>query len=295
MLLSPEINRSEVGMLSRLEGRSRHLLCGALGMCCALALAVHPARAQQREQRPVFQLDPVGDSTYLAGTFLVAATCEALIDTGEIEAQAPDAESELIFIDAWIAKRDSASLRHAQTSDLGVVAVMAWAITDTVFAGVGKRPDSALTYLTLYLESGITTWVISNLFKLAVRRPRPRAYIELRETGSVTPDTQESLSFYSLHTAMAATLAATATYMAFTRDDPEWVRWVILGGSIIATSIVGVGRILSGAHFTTDVLGGLGAGVAVGVLVPHLHRAAPVRVVPNVERGGGTLSVVGRF
>ena len=59
-------------------------------------------------------------------------------------------------------------------------------------------------------RSATTTWLICNLFKMAVRRPRPRAYIELRETGSVSPGTQEALSFYSLHTALAATLASTA-------------------------------------------------------------------------------------
>lgn len=272
-----------------------HALAG-FALACGLAAA--PALAQDaRQGEPVFELDPVADSVSLAGTLLVAATSEAIISTGEIEAQLPDDESELLGIDAWAADRDSASLRGAQTSDLGVVAVTAWALVDTTLAGLGKRPDSLLTYGTLYIESASVTWFVANLFKIAVRRPRPRAYIELRETGEVTPKTQEALSFYSLHTAMAATLGATASYLAFTREGPAWEKWLVLVGSIAATTVVGVGRMLSAAHFTTDVLAGLGAGVAVGVLIPHLHRVSSVRLTASAgENGrGGTLGIYGAF
>ena len=112
----------------------------------------------------------------------------------EIEAQLPDNQAELLAIDRWVAERDSAALHGAQASDTGVLVAGAWAIVDTVLAGFGKRPDSALTYGTLYAESLSTTWFLCNLTKMAVRRPRPRAYIELRETGSVSPETQEALS-----------------------------------------------------------------------------------------------------
>lgn len=263
----------------------------------ACALFTTPARAQHvpDEQDPVFEIDPVGDSVFLGGTLLVAAAGEAIIATGEIEAQLPDDEAELLAIDEWAAERDSAALRGAQTSDIGALATGVWAVVDTTLAGLGKRPDTALTYGALYAESATTTWLICNLFKMAVRRPRPRAYIELRETGSVSPGTQEALSFYSLHTALAATLASTASYLAFTRPGPAWEKWLVLGGSIAATSVVGVGRILTAAHFTTDVVAGVGAGVAVGVLVPHVHRVSPVRIVPTVDQNGGTLGVQGTF
>jgi|SoiMethySBSTD1v2_1073268.scaffolds.fasta_scaffold00796_23 PAP2 superfamily protein len=264
---------------------------------CACALAPASALAQEQEQRktPVFELDPVADSVFFGGTLLVAATSEAIIATGEIEAQLPDDSAELIFIDEWAAKRDSASLRGAQTSDIGVLATAAWAITDTTLAGFGKRVDSALTYGTLYAESATTTWMLCNLFKIAVRRPRPRAYIELRETGSVTPGTQEALSFYSLHTAFAATLASTASYLVLTRDAPALEQWLVVGGGTAATLVVGGGRILTAAHFTTDVIAGVGAGVMVGVLVPHLHRVTPLKLTTSVEHDGGTIGVAGTF
>jgi membrane-associated phospholipid phosphatase len=262
---------------------------------CALSTVPAHAQDERDDRSPVFELDPVGDSVFFGGTFLVALTSEAIIATGEIEAQLPDDEAELLAIDEWAAKRDSASLRGAQTSDVGVLATAAWAIADTTLAGLGRRPDAALTYGTLYVESATTTWFVCNLFKIGVRRPRPRAYIELRETGSVSPGTQEALSFYSLHTALAATLASTATYLAFTRPGLAWERWLVLGGSIAATGVVGVGRILTAAHFTTDVVAGVGAGIATGVLVPHLHRISPVRILPSADRHGGTLGIYGTF
>ncbi|HVJ17279.1 MAG TPA: phosphatase PAP2 family protein [Polyangiaceae bacterium] len=253
------------------------------------------ANAQGTQRQPVFELDPIADSVFLGGTLLVAATSEAIIGTGEIEAQLPDDEAELLKIDRWAAEKDSAALKGAQASDTGVLVIASWAIVDTTLAGFKQRPDSALTYGTLYLESAITTWCISNLFKMAVRRPRPRAYIELREKGSVSDETQEALSFYSLHTAMAASVASTATYLAWTRPGPAWEKWLVLGGAVTATSVVGVGRMLSAAHFTTDVIAGLGAGVAIGTLVPHVHRIAPVTISSTVDSHGGTVGVQGEF
>lgn len=269
---------------------TRMLLLAGLAIC----LWASSATAQQAGDRgPLFQIDPIVDTAFTTGVLGVAMMGEAFISTGEIEAQVPDDEAELLGIDAWIAQRNSASLRAAQVSDIGVYVAAAWAATDTALAWLGNRQDAGLTYFVIYAQSAATTWFVANIFKMAVRRPRPRAYIELRQVGEVTPATQEALSFYSLHTAMAASLGSTATYIAFARNAPAWERWTILGGTVAATAVVGVGRMLSGAHFTTDVLGGLAAGASVGILVPHLHRVAPVKVAATGLPGGGALSVYG--
>ncbi|HEY8943306.1 MAG TPA: hypothetical protein VIM73_03545, partial [Polyangiaceae bacterium] len=155
----------------------RDLSLGAYVLAGVLWVA--PASAQQEPHHPpAFRLDPVADGAFIGGTLVVTFMLEAIIGTGEIEAQLPDDEAELLPIDRWAAERDEASLGAAQASDLGVLAVAAWAVTDTVLAGVEHRADPALTHAALYVESATTTWFISNLFKIAVRRPRPRAYIE---------------------------------------------------------------------------------------------------------------------
>ena len=259
------------------------------------SLVSFPVEASDPDAKPAFQLDPAMDSVFIVGALLAAASSEALITTGEITIQFPTHRRQLLGIDAWVAQRERGSLRGAETSDVAVLVAMGWSIADIGLAALNPRPDSALTYAVLYLQSGITTWMLSNLFKLAVRRPRPQAYIELRESGTIDERTQQYLSFYSLHTAVAASLAATATYLAFTRNGPEWEKWLVLGGAIVVTSVVGLGRLLAAAHFTTDVLAGLGAGAVVGTLIPHLHRASPVTLAASADKTGGTLTLVGRF
>jgi hypothetical protein len=72
----------------------------------AYALTAPPAAAQtSAERRPVFRLDPVADSALFGGTLVIAAMSEAIIATGEIEAQLPDEQAELVAIDRWAAER----------------------------------------------------------------------------------------------------------------------------------------------------------------------------------------------
>jgi hypothetical protein len=96
-------------------------------------------------------------------------------------------------------------------------------------------------------------------------------------------------SFYSLHTALAATLSATAGYISIVREDPAWQRWLVILGGVAATSVTGLGRIFSGAHFTTDVVVGTVMGAGVGLLVPHLHRREPqVQATPWTDGHDGS-------
>ena len=94
---------------------------------------------------------------------------------------------------------------------------------------------------------------------------------------------------------MTASVGATASYLALTRPGPTWEKWLVVGGSIAATSVVGVGRMLSAAHFTTDVIAGAGAGIAIGTLVPHVHRTSPVSIAAAFAGDGATLGLHGAF
>jgi undecaprenyl-diphosphatase len=256
-----------------------------------LALTAAPARAEE----PVFEVDPVVDGALVGSTAFIGLATEVIVATGELNAQTPDLSAELFVIDRWVLDRDSSELHGTNASDLGVAAAATWAIADTTLAAFGERPDSAATYGMLYLESATITWVITNMFKLAARRPRPRAYIELRENGAVSKQTQDDLSFYSLHTALTASIGATASYLALTRDGPAWEPWLVVGGSILATAVVGGGRAFAGAHFVTDVLVGLAVGTAIGLLVPHFHRRSPMSLTASAEQGAGSLMLADDF
>jgi undecaprenyl-diphosphatase len=153
----------------------------------------------------------------------------------------------------------------------------------------------------MYAETISLTEMLTDITKIAVRRPRPIDYVNCYP---LTPANQANcsgtdlqLSFYSGHAATTAAITATATYLAFSRSGPRSVRpWLTLGIGTAITGFVSYERVRSGNHFPTDVIAGAMAGAAVGVLVPHLHRhkeeAPPVWIgVAPAPGGGGSVTL----
>ena len=103
---------------------------------------------------------------------------------------------------------------------------------------------------------------------------------------------------------VTATVASTATYLAFVRS-PNLIRPLItLGVGLGATVYTSYERVHSGAHFPTDVIAGAVAGAGIGVIVAHLHRSEDVKqrriwvgFAPETTRGGegGTAQLGGVF
>jgi membrane-associated phospholipid phosphatase len=145
----------------------------------------------------------------------------------------------------------------------------------------------------IILESVLGALGSSSVASLASRRPRPYVYGELapldkRMSGDA------GLSFFSGHTA-STTAAVVSLYSTLRRLYPGsvWPSWALAFGSgLVAT--VGVGRILGGHHFPSDVLAGAAAGASMGVLVPALH-GVPIRVIPVASEHGPVLSAMGTF
>ena len=95
-------------------------------------------------------------------------------------------------------------------------------------------------------------------------------------------------------------MAATATYLAFSRSPRTARPWLTLGVGALAAALVDVGRVRAGAHYPTDVIAGTTAGIGIGVLVPHLHRAEdvtrrPVWIGTQPVSGGSSLTLSGSF
>jgi len=152
------------------------------------------------------------------------------------------------------------------------------------------------------------TWSLTNLAKIAFRRPRPLAYQEQQrlydeygpENAPNIIDTGSALSFFSGHASITASVASAATYLAFARSPHTARPWVTLGLGGLATALTSVGRVRAGKHFPTDVIAGSMVGIGIGILVPHLHRAddakqRPVWVGAAPSPGGGAVSVGGSF
>ncbi len=276
------------------------MLVGAIAMLTWMA--VLPA-ATSTTSAPRFTIDPVGDSALLAGTSAFALVLELITSTGELKAQAPGDPNALLPIDRPIAEASPSTGPHGTISTVLVGAAFVYVLADTVRAGLSDTQESFITDFTLYAESAVFNLAMTDLVKIAVRRPRPVAYQQLRVNGMVEPGTDSALSFYSGHTSMTAALSATAAYLAFARDPEGIEGWLVAGGGLALTALVGVERVLAGAHFPTDVIAGAIAGGSMGTMVPYLHRVhgdsavtSSIRVSGFTGENGATgLSIFGAF
>jgi len=241
-----------------------------------------------------FAIDPLADGTVIGASLAFGILLEVIVRTGELRPQEPGDPSVLLGIDRPFALKDDYKDKSDLLSDIGIALAGTYAAVDITLTAFLDRGESPLAYGFMYLETAAINLALQNLVKIAVRRPRPAAYRELRLTGMVSTETNSALAFYSGHTAVAAGIAATATYLAFERSLLEGL--ITLGGGLILTTLIGVQRVQAGEHFPTDVIAGALAGAGVGVLVPHLHRTSPtlrVQVLPMEE--GGMIAFGGTF
>lgn len=285
-------------------------MCASLALClvATAALAEEPQSPQTvaspREAAARFTADPITDGAIISASLGFGALSELVITTGEITPQQPQPSSRLLAIDrlALHKHEDSAG----PTSTIGAAVALAYAVVDPILSGYRDGPSSGLVDAVIYAEALAITWTATNVAKLTVRRPRPRAYQEqerlyemygMEDAPNIT-ETDTSLSFFSGHTALTATVASTATYLAFTRSPGTARPWITLLGGAALTIFVGVQRVRAGEHFPTDVIAGAMAGGGIGLLVAHLHRdeasvSRSLWIGFSPERQGGALVLGG--
>jgi membrane-associated phospholipid phosphatase len=187
---------------------------------------------------------------------------------------------------------------------LGVA--VGFAVLDPMLSGFRDGWDALEVDAVMYAETISLAEMITDLTKVAVRRPRPIDYIDCPygvpgkpQTGPGCQSTDLGLSFFSGHAATVASIGATATYLAFVRDRKSLRPWLTLVASTALTTFVSYERVRAGAHFPTDVIAGSLFGGAIGVFVPHvhLHPGDPPRVLVGAVPlpGGGELTLGGIF
>jgi membrane-associated phospholipid phosphatase len=274
-------------------------------LCCfaGLSFASRPARCDEssRTPEPHFAIDPISDITLTAGGAGVTAFLGTILSTGEIKPFPVSAgdESKLLGLDR-IAVTQHLDPHADIRSTIGLWSAVGFAALDPFLSATRDGWDAALVDAVMYAESLSLTETLTDLTKIAVRRPRPLDYKNCAaQTAPCTQPTDSVLSFWSGHAATVATVSATATYIAFIRAPRSPRPWITLAAGILMTSFVSYERVRSGEHFPTDVMTGALAGAAIGVLVPHSHRSQEqppavwvgVTPVPN----GGTLNLQGVF
>ena len=256
------------------------------------------------EPRAKFVADPVTDGAIISVSLGFGALSELVVTTGEIIPQQPQASSRLLAIDRLALRKHESTA--GPTSSIGALLALAYAVIDPVASGYRDGASAGLVDAVIYAEALSLTWAATNIAKLTVRRPRPRAYQEqerlyriygMDDAPSIS-ETDTALSFFSGHTALTAAVTSTATYLAFTRSPGTARPWITLLGGTALTIFVGVQRVRAGAHFPTDVIAGTMAGAGIGLLVAHLHQdeasaSQSLWIGFNGERGGGTLTLGG--
>jgi undecaprenyl-diphosphatase len=225
------------------------------------------------------QADPIADGAMLGIALGFAGLSTVILSTGEIRPQQISSTfttSQLLGIDRT-AITQTVDPNAGTISNIGLYAAIGYTVIDTIATGFreGSR-QAALVDGIIYAETLAITAGVTNLAKVAVRRPRPTAYIAAAQHKNdptySNSDSDSSLSFFSGHAATVGAVTGVATYLAFTRSPSSIRPWLTLVGGTALTAFVGVERVRAGAHFPTDVIAGAMAGAGIGVLTAHLHR-----------------------
>jgi undecaprenyl-diphosphatase len=306
--------RGEPRSAGRTTARSRAGVRGGAVWGAAIALSTWLAPARCRALEPArepdqhFTLDPVADGALIAGGAGFSGLLEVILSTGEITPQRPGSPDRLLGIDR-IAVTQTVDSHADLLSSIGLGVGLGFAAVDPFLSASRDGWDAALVDAMMYGESIALTLALTDITKVAVRRPRPVAYAQQAaldansgggpNSPSIT-STDSTLSFFSGHAAMTGAMTATATYLAFSRAPHSPRPWITLAAGTALTSFVAIERVRAGAHFPTDVIAGALAGGVIGVLVPHLHRHTSES--PSVVIGfapatgsGGVVTLHGEF
>lgn len=279
-------------------------LRAAGGLVLLATLTPTPAKADPpRAADQHFTIDPVADITLSAMGGGVSLLLSEILSTGEIKPSPLTAgdENNLLPIDR-AAVNQTIDPNADTYSNVALYSAVAFAVLDPLLSGLRDGWDAALVDGVMYAESLALTEALTDITKIAVRRPRPIDYIDCEHstTGSCS-STDVELSFFSGHAATVASITGTATYLAFIRSPNSPRPWITLVAGTLLTGFVDYERVRAGEHFPTDVLAGDVAGAAIGILVPHWHRhqdEAPkvwIGGAPSPRGDGGVLTLGGVF
>jgi len=153
--------------------------------------------------------------------------------------------------------------------------------------------DGGLVDLMVAVQAVLVSSAITVPMTMAVRRPRPFVYGENAPLDERTAG-GAALSFPSGHTANAFAAALAVFHGVHARHPDSSLPWVVLGVGLALSTTVGIGRVLGGEHFPSDVVAGAAIGASVGWLVPELHRRR-VNVAFGMVDGARSVSLRGVF
>jgi membrane-associated phospholipid phosphatase len=173
--------------------------------------------------------------------------------------------------------RPAAGLYNPTWSTVGDIATATTLAAPVVVILVDEGLKDGLNDDLVVAEAALLSSALQISTSYAVPRPRPRVYADEAPSASRT-NSNAARSFFSGHTAnvVATSVAALRT---FQRLGKPTLGWTMLGVGLAGSTVVGVSRVVSGAHFPSDVLIGAAVGAGFGLALPAVHRSG-ARLIP---------------
>lgn len=248
------------------------------GLAVALALAATCAHSNRASAAPgattsPYRVDLGVDLTVTSATVLISAAFPLFgAETVTLECHPCDA-ADLNVLDRRVVDREFDDV-DTLTDVLLAAALCAPFLVAAAEAGMSESEGRWQGFWDDSLvvgEAVASTVALNQIVKHLVRRPRPYAYrLDPASSSEVPADT--TVSFYSGHTATAFTAAVALAQTYSYRHEDGLGSALVWASALTLASATGVGRVLAGRHFWTDVLVGAGMGAGMGWLIPWLHR-----------------------
>lgn len=251
-----------------------------------------------------YEVDPITDGTVTVAAFVFAAVMAGLVKPTLPAIRNCDLDpatslcdpGSLNALDRGVVGMKSTQWRRvsdvtswiAYAAPIGLGAFDYFELSDN-----GTFGDLGADLLVTTQAVGMTV-LVTDLFKYAVRRPRPTQYT----AGAFSGSSEHSMSFPSGHTSStAAAVFAAATTFALRHPESPWRYGVYAAGTAL-TGLTAWSRVRGGMHFYSDVLAGTVLGAAMGVVLPRLHRrmeGVALAVAPGVFGEASRVSLSFRY
>jgi membrane-associated phospholipid phosphatase len=246
-------------------------------LSCLLGLLLVCLKPVSGDSQDPYRLDRFLDSYILIGGGLALGVDYLLNQNLE-----PIVQSEFLLLDADdINGFDRLATRlnvpgAGTRSDFGMYVPFVVAGTSLIYYGVRGKKEIGFWHHSaklglLLLETNLVNFVVTDLTKNLVQRPRPYVYNPEFQSGTGEFGVNARKSFFSGHTSFsAANSFFFAKVFADYHPDSKWrpLVWT-LAAAIPAWT--GLERVLAGKHFPTDVITGYAVGALCGYFIPHFH------------------------
>lgn len=270
-----------------------------LSAAAALILAAPPSIAAQSaaaQERPFPYVVSRRDAILLPAALGVSLLGDAVapeprpLTRAEVALLSPD---DVNAFDRIAARSWSEGWATASDRSLAALLGAAVLVPFAPLAADGHWRD-ALTLGVMVAEAALLVEGTTYLAKDLAGRERPWTHntslsVEERLALSAADPLDARRSFFSGHTSSAFALA---TFMSTVYTDVNGrtlASDILWAASLSTAALTAFARVKAGMHYPTDVVAGAAVGIAVGRLVPALHRvdrSPPVRVFAGPGRVG---------